>query len=298
MRRFLGIALWLIACGVCLAPAVAFWQSRDSNYNIKITSGGGNDPATTAWVNAVVSAGGTVSGTQQTRVNTLIVALKGHGLFAKLDRLWLYAGESDSHQATIDIINLSVGTIHGSATLNASGYTGDGSTGFFDTGFDPSTAGGQYTAAAALAGIYTITDRASGGNQFPFGVSSLGTNVLFNGYQFSSLSASINGASLSTASAGTDGLWALTQLAGTASAYNWSTAHGTSGVVTTTANASPTIATGDIFYLAENSAGTASLFDSGTQAAAFLGGSLSSTDVANFVADLNAYMTAWGVNRF
>lgn len=36
MRRFLGISLWLIACGICIAPAVAFWQSRDSGYNVSV----------------------------------------------------------------------------------------------------------------------------------------------------------------------------------------------------------------------------------------------------------------------
>jgi hypothetical protein len=41
------------------------------------------------------------------------VALKGHGLFSKLDRLWLWGGESDHKQATIDIVNLGVGTENG-----------------------------------------------------------------------------------------------------------------------------------------------------------------------------------------
>src|SRR5690349_15337642 len=97
----------------------------------RFVAGGGFDAATTAWVAAVVAAGGAVSTTQQSRVDTLIKALKSHGLFTQLDRLWLWAGESDHHQATIDIINLGVGTENGNLTstgLSASGYTGNGST--------------------------------------------------------------------------------------------------------------------------------------------------------------------------
>jgi hypothetical protein len=40
MRRFLSPALWLIACCVCITPAVSFWQSRDSNYNVNVSGGG------------------------------------------------------------------------------------------------------------------------------------------------------------------------------------------------------------------------------------------------------------------
>jgi hypothetical protein len=42
---------------------------------------------------------------QQTNVCNLIAALKGHGLFTKLDRMWLYACENAT-QASIAIVNL------------------------------------------------------------------------------------------------------------------------------------------------------------------------------------------------
>src|SRR5262245_42144212 len=64
-----------------------------------IPTGGGLEAETTAWVNAVVADGGSVSGLQQTRVNNLIAGLKTDCLFTVLDRLWLYGGESDAHQA-------------------------------------------------------------------------------------------------------------------------------------------------------------------------------------------------------
>lgn len=38
MRRSLGILISLIACCACLPPAVASWQTRDSNYNQSIST--------------------------------------------------------------------------------------------------------------------------------------------------------------------------------------------------------------------------------------------------------------------
>jgi hypothetical protein len=56
--------------------------------------------ATTAWVNAVVGAGGSVSAAQQTRVDTFIKALKAASIWTKMDRIWLN-GE-DHFQTDVD----------------------------------------------------------------------------------------------------------------------------------------------------------------------------------------------------
>lgn len=268
----------------------------------KAQAGGGNDPATTAWVAAVVAAGGTVGGTQTTRVNTLIVALKGHGLFSKLDRLWLWAGENDHHQATIDIINLGVGTEHGNLTstgFNASGYTGDGATGYFDSQFNPGTAGGNYTSAAASAGAYTLNNRTSGGNQDQLGCKDGPGNITeINPKQFGSFSFNINNGTPGTGGIGTNGFWAVTQLSGTASTYNWSTTLGNSGSQGTAANGSPVAPSANVTFVAFNFNGSVGNFETSVFAAGFLGGGLSAPDMANLAADLNAYMTAWGVNQF
>ncbi len=96
------------------------------------------DASTTAWINAVVAAGGAVSTTQKGRIDALIVALKGHGLFSTNSRLWLYGGESDHKQATIDIMGLAVATEQGSPTFGAGGYTGNGSSMYLDLGTLPS----------------------------------------------------------------------------------------------------------------------------------------------------------------
>jgi hypothetical protein len=42
------------------------------------------------------------------------------------------------------------------------GYTGDASTVYIDSGFNPSTAGGNFSTTAASLGIYQLNSRATG----------------------------------------------------------------------------------------------------------------------------------------
>lgn len=118
------------------------------------------DPATTAWVNGVVTAGGTVSATQEGYVDTLIKYLKAHSAWSSggLDACWLYASEN-AQQAMVDIVGLTSHTLHGSPTFTANrGYTGDGSAAYIDTGFNPTSRGVNYTANNACFGFYLRTE--------------------------------------------------------------------------------------------------------------------------------------------
>jgi hypothetical protein len=173
MRKLLTflIALASIAFGVC-SPAVAFWQSRDSNYNIAISSGGGGlDPATTAWVAAVVTAGGTVSSPRQTIVDTFIKCLKSNSLFTTMDRYWLLAGENVA-SATVDMIadasNNPVGSPTFTANLgygpsNTASYVDKVATTYANCTVNSCTYGGQdQTSTATTSSNYAIYGAANG----------------------------------------------------------------------------------------------------------------------------------------
>jgi hypothetical protein len=72
-------------------------------------------------------------------------------------------------------------------------------------------------------------------------------------------------------------------------------------LVGSAANASPSaVPFVNFYFLAFDSNGSPSSFDgsSGHAGSRFIGAGLSSSDVAQFTTDLNAYMAAWGVNRF
>ncbi len=137
-----------------ISPSEGFWMAPAPS---------GLDPATTAWVNAVIAAGGTVSGAQQGYVNTLITGLKADGNFLTSDRLWLY-GSENTQQAGIDIINLATWTNHGQTFSANHGYTGDGATTYGDTGFIESTGGAQnYVSGNSCFGFYGLTSGLSSG---------------------------------------------------------------------------------------------------------------------------------------
>ncbi len=100
------------------------------------------DVSTLAWIAAVAADGATVSTARQILVNNLIVGLKVDGVFAKLDRLWLFAGEN-TVSALTDIVATQLATANGEpAFVIDDGYTGNGSTTFIDSNFNASTAPG------------------------------------------------------------------------------------------------------------------------------------------------------------
>jgi hypothetical protein len=120
----------------------------------------GLDSATTAWVAAVVAADGTVSGARQTLVNNLIVGLKADGVWAKLDRLWIFAAENHE-SALIDLFALAQALPSSGITFTVDrGYTGNGTTGIIRTLFNAATMGVKYTRDAAHMAAWDNVDRA------------------------------------------------------------------------------------------------------------------------------------------
>ncbi len=110
---------------------------------------GGLDAATTAWAAAVVSAGGTASGTRKTLVDNLIVGLKSDGVWSKLDRLWLFAAEN-TQSALIDIVAASAATATNSPTFTTDlGYTGNNSSMYINSNLANNWGGGNYSRNSA-----------------------------------------------------------------------------------------------------------------------------------------------------
>lgn len=119
------------------------------------------DAATTAWINAVVAAGGTISSGRRTLVDDLIIGLKTDGIWAKFDRLWIFAAEN-SQSALIDLVALSTATPASSPTFTTDrGYTCNG-TAIVNTGFIPNTHGVQYTLNTAHVSAWSLTSGTSG----------------------------------------------------------------------------------------------------------------------------------------
>jgi hypothetical protein len=118
------------------------------------------DSSTTAWINAVVAAGGTVSGTptsgRQKLVNDLIVGLKTDGVWTKLDRLWIFAAEN-AKSSIIDMVGLASSTPTGT-TLNPNNGYFCNTTQYVATTFNLLSSGVKYTQNSAHLAIWITTD--------------------------------------------------------------------------------------------------------------------------------------------
>lgn len=142
-----------------------------------LPSGGGAaiDPAAQALFTASANAGVSYSGGRQTTVNNAFVSLRSSGWLGRLDRLCCPAAESQG-QGLIDWITLQTYPVTATMTFAANlGLTGDTTGGLIDTGFIPSSAGGQFTLNRAMFGVAISSTRSVGHAWCAMGTSAVDT---------------------------------------------------------------------------------------------------------------------------
>jgi hypothetical protein len=300
--RILAVLL-LLAGLLCLAQA----QVPMTGAGLGKTPASAVDPATTLWVNAVNAAAGSsvVGATNKGIVDTLIKSLKtdpSGNLFTSNDRLWLLAlADESAFEAQVDIISLVSWTSHGSFTLNANGFTGDGSTGFLDTGFIPSSAGGNFTASAASMSVAILTNRTASAN-----VTAIGTNdsssshpTVIQANAFSSGTIyQLGGVSTTNAGAATaKGFSLVSQTAAIGAGALQGYLNGSS--VASVDPLGGVALSQDSIYIGALHFGAGILQATTDQiVAAHLGGAMSTTQTAHFTTTVNSALTSLGKNVF
>jgi uncharacterized protein YmfQ (DUF2313 family) len=123
------------------------------------------DPSTQAWLNSVSLRGGTPTGRQITQTDLLIQGLKADGLWPIIDRLWLFASESNEPIATVDIMQGGVLTNNGCTWQARVGYSSPAATlNYIDSNFDPTAVAfvPKFARNNAMIGVWT-----AGGPQHP-----------------------------------------------------------------------------------------------------------------------------------
>lgn len=257
----------------------------------------GFDPATLAWVAAVVANGGTVSLTREGLVDDLITGLRAAGIFSKLDRLWLHAAENQP-SALVDIIADVLATAVNSPTFTVDrGYTGDISTMYIDTNSAPSTLTNFTRDSCHVLGW--INNDSGGtviGSDDNTGVQ--GADRLWGGDAGSPfisvhLDESASNPALTNTPGGSRlGSWIGSRTASNARALYLNGSSIASDAQTTDGGPS----TNTFYILAENFGGAGPVSYSAWQVCASgCGGGLTSTEVADFHSLLRTYMTAVGV---
>jgi hypothetical protein len=109
-------------------------------YQLNGTQAGGLDPDAKAYINAVVAAGATVSGTQRSAINTFVKTGKTNGWYSSLKRIYLPIWGVAAPNA-ICMTSLTSGTFVGGVTHSSGYVTTNGSTGHFLSDASPGQAG-------------------------------------------------------------------------------------------------------------------------------------------------------------
>ena len=129
------------------------------------------DPDAQAFFDRVTTAGGTLSATEQTAVNTLVVQMKADGIWSKMKAIYPMVGASAAACAQNLKSSSFTGTFNGGWTFSSTGATPNGTSGYMDTGLSPNTTLINYSNHISY---YSRTNtNTSSGNGVDIGVSGL-----------------------------------------------------------------------------------------------------------------------------
>lgn len=99
-------------------------------------------------------------------INTLIKSLVQAGVWDKLDAFYMLAA-ADAQSSLLNWVSTSYNltAVNSPAVVANQGYTGDGSTSYLDTGFNPTTAvGAKFVQDSASIGLWSRTNLNNGGS--------------------------------------------------------------------------------------------------------------------------------------
>jgi hypothetical protein len=145
----------------------------------------GLDPSAKAYINAVVAAGATVSGTQRSAINTFVKTGKADGWYSSLKRIYLPIWGVAAPNA-ICMTSLASGTFVGGVTHGAGFVLSDTTTGYMDTNVGLTTLGLSLS-SYHFAGLYKASSAKTNSNLFGSQSASNQNRIQFNGTTLSAI---------------------------------------------------------------------------------------------------------------
>lgn len=113
-------------------------------------------------------------------VNQLFQDLEDAGIFNLLDRLFIFSAPSEGI-ALISLVNPTAtpaGNVNSTTFTPYQGYTGNGTTMYLNSQFNPTLNGVNYTQNSASAGVYVRKERATANQECEIGHSDGSTNLI------------------------------------------------------------------------------------------------------------------------
>jgi head-tail adaptor len=155
-----------------------------NTYGWTITDGGATiDPSVTALLNQADTDGYTpASGATLDALDTYVKGLKSAGIWDKLDILYVFATNGDSDFATYNILDPTMfksTKVNNPTFTTNEGFTGDGSSAYLDTGWNPANDGVNYSLGSASYGVYVRTNNTLAANEVDIGATESPTNTSF-----------------------------------------------------------------------------------------------------------------------
>jgi hypothetical protein len=254
------------------------------------------DPDAQAFFDRVTTAGGTLSLTEKSAVNSLVLQMKTDGIWTKMKAIYPMVGggigTTAARQAACsqNLVSSSfTGSFSSGWTFASSGVTGNGTSAYMNTGFNTATnqsinnlSLSVYVRTAAM-GIGSITDMGNWENASALPLTNIQTSAtarFFYCWDYST-------ATISFFTSDASGMWG-TSRSGTAS---WESFQRNVSVSQTTTTTQSTIPNNNVYLGAANGNGTTTEFSSRQIAFAHLGDSLSNTNFNNFYTAVQAFQT-------
>lgn len=253
-------------------------------------AGGGASVSYDADAQAFFTAAGITDDTQKTAINTLVVDLKAYSVWSKLYALYPFVGGSATPHS-YNLVNPALYQITwgGTITHDSSGVQGNGTTGFGNTGFNPST-NGFSTTAGGLA-VYVRNNAASGYDMGSSDSAISNTTVLISRYTATTTmygSHAQNGGFITNANADSRGLHLMQRSGGNVELYK----NGSS--LTSGASAASALASRNVYLCCENRGGTATDFSAHQFATAIIHNTLTAQNIADLYTAVQACQTTLG----
>jgi hypothetical protein len=259
-----------------------------------------------AYLNKVVTSGGTVDATASAATITLFTSLVSNGLWDKIYAMYpTLGGVAASHaiDAKSSIYEL---TFNGGWTHSSLGMTPNGTNGYANGLFNPSTVIGNNN--TSHLSIY-VNQQGGGDRIYDMGINSngisltdmfnltakrssgTGDNTLFDAGDFDpSGFGRVSTTSQTSASGMTVG--------SVRSTTDRTLYRNGSNIATQTNSRNITYANGNLFIGAQNDGGAANYFSTNTYAFATIGSGLTNTDIVNLSDIINTYQTSLGRNTY
>lgn len=268
-----------------------------STHGFVASSIGQIDADALAFFNRVTTAGGTLSPTEQTAVNTLVIKMKADGIWTKMKAIYPMVGASAAACSQNLKSSSFTGTFTSGWTFASTGVTPNGTSAYMDTSLIPdnilalnNTHLAVYIRTNSIGNLYDIGTNDNATTFLPL----FKTNTRNNSSNWEILQYSFQaGQILNISNSDSRGFYLMSRISNIS---NKGYKNGSLSGTITTANNQTRISKWSIYIGASNNNGSAGEFSNRQNAFASIGDGLTDTEASNFYTAVQAFQTTLSRN--